>query len=240
MTSTDYNEQTYERLWGLAHFHPPARTPWWPVLGPIANDAPVRLEIGPGMWPRLPTEGTHVVDLSRHALDGLRAQGALTHAGLLHDVAFPSATFDLVGIFEVLEHVEDDTGLLREIARITKPGATLAASVPMGTRYTNDWDAYAGHVRRYEPDELRDKLDAAGFAVERFEVRAPSMGKVAAAMFAPFCRAFPELSMRITERVFLPAACRQVLEWREASEWEARTPGAGECSVLCRRHAVRG
>jgi SAM-dependent methyltransferase len=233
-TATAYNEATYERLWGLARFHPPSRTPWYPVLAPLAERAPRRLEVGPGMWPRLPVEGTHVVDLSTHALEGLRAHGAIPHAGLLQDVAFPDAHFDLVGIFEVLEHVDDDAALLRELARIVKPGGRLAASVPMGMSHWTAWDDYAGHVRRYEPDELRAKLAAAGFAIERFEVRPSTMGRAAAALFAPFCRAFPRLSMRITERVFLPAACREVLDWRDASEWGARTPGAGECSVLCR------
>ena len=234
--TTAYNAATYERLWGVARFHPPSRTPWFPVLAALAAQAPARLEVGPGMWPRLPVEGTHVVELSAHALEGLGAHGAIPHAGLLHEVAFPTATFDLIAIFEVLEHVDDDRALLRELARIAKPGATLAASVPMGMTHWTAWDDYAGHVRRYEPDELRAKLAAAGFAIERFEVRPTTMSKGAAALFAPLCRAFPRLSMRITEAVFLPAACRQVLAWRDASQWSACTAGAGECTLVCRRN----
>jgi SAM-dependent methyltransferase len=231
-----YNKETYERIWSLAAFHPPALTPWWPMLSELAERSPSRLEVGPGMWPRLPTEGTHVVDLSERALEGLRAHGAIAHAGLLRDVGFDRATFDLVGIFEVLEHVDEDVALLREIARIAKPGAVLAASVPLGKRHMSAWDEYAGHVRRYEPAELREKLEDACFTIERFEVRPPGMSKAAAAIFAPFCRAFPGLSVAITERVFLPAACRQVLAWRDAAEWSSHTtPDVGECTVLCRR-----
>jgi hypothetical protein len=109
-------------------------------------------------------------------------------------------------------------------------------SVPLGARHTSAWDAYAGHVRRYEPAELRDKLARAGFALERFEVRPPGMSKLAASVLAPLCRAFPRASVRVTESIFLPAACRQVLAWRDdPREWEARAAGAGECTLLCRR-----
>src|SRR5262249_42012977 len=96
---------------------------------------------------------------------------------------------------------------------------------------------YAGHVRRYEPDELRGKLARAGFELERFEARPPGMSKAAASIFAPLARALPRLSIEVTERVFLPAACRQRLEWRDARDGDFHARAAGECTVLCRRVA---
>jgi SAM-dependent methyltransferase len=229
-----YNRDTYDRIWGLARVHPPERTPWWPVLSELALTAPNRLEVGPGMWPRLPTQGTHVVDLSA-AVERLREHGAIVHQGLLHEVAFPAASFDMVGIFEVLEHVDRDVHLLSELARITKPGGILAASVPLAMRYWTQWDEFAGHVRRYEPSELREKLADAGFTIERFEVRPSGMSRFGAAVFAPIFRWFPRFSVWVTENVFLPAACRQKLEWMNADQWEERSGVAGECSLVCRR-----
>jgi SAM-dependent methyltransferase len=230
-----YNRDVYERIWGYARFHPPERTPWWPVLSELSAAAPMRLEVGPGLWPRLPMEGTHVVDLSDRALDGLAAHGAIVHGGRLEQVAFSKSSFDLVGIFEVLEHVEDDEALLAEIARITKPGGILTLSVPLGRRHWTAFDEYAGHVRRYEPDELQQKLTRGGFVLERFEVRPMAASKIVANLATPFCRWFPRLSVWATERVFLPIACRWKLDWREAGEWNRLAARAADGSLLCRR-----
>ncbi|MEK7214034.1 MAG: class I SAM-dependent methyltransferase, partial [Chloroflexota bacterium] len=43
---------------------------------------------------------------------------------------FPDASFDTVLALDVLEHVEDDAALVRELLRVTKPGGTVWISVP--------------------------------------------------------------------------------------------------------------
>lgn len=230
-----YNADTYDRLWRYAHFQAPERTPWWPLVDGLAAGARDRLEIGPGPWPKLPVAGTHVVDLAGPALDLLAEQGALVHHGLLADVGFQDASFDLAALFEVLEHVPEDEALLAELARITRPGAHLVASVPMKMRCWNAFDEFAGHQRRYEPDELSGKLARAGFEIVRFETRQDIGGKLAARVFAAFCRHFPRFSMWVTERVMLPAMLRTRLDWRDASEWDARMATATQCTVVCRR-----
>lgn len=75
-------------------------------------------------------------------------------------------SFDLVMAFEVLEHIDDDVGALRRIGAVTAAGGTLLLSVPAFRRKWQAADEYAGHYRRYERDELRQKLEAAGFDVE--------------------------------------------------------------------------
>jgi len=187
MASADlvqYNADTYDRMWRFAHFIPPDRTPWWPLMKIFAQQARDRLEIGPGPWPKLPVEGTHVVDLSAPALELLARQGALVHRGLLHEIGFPVGAFDLVGLFEVLEHVPDDTGLLHELGRITRPGGRLVVSVPLRMDFYNAFDRWAGHVRRYEPEELLEKLAQAGFVIDCFEVRPETGGRAAAVVLA--------------------------------------------------------
>ncbi len=238
MASTDlvqYNADTYNRMWRFAHFIPPNRTPWWPLMKIFAQQARDRLEIGPGPWPKLPVEGTHVVDLSAPALELLARQGALVHRGLLHEIGFPEGAFDLVGLFEVLEHVPDDTGLLHELGRITRPGGRLVVSVPLRMDFYNAFDRWAGHVRRYEPDELLGKLAQAGFVIDCFEVRPETGGRAAAVVLAWFCRFFPRFSMWVTERLLLPAMLKTQLLWTGASQWGERMRDAGHCTVVCKR-----
>jgi SAM-dependent methyltransferase len=232
---TRYNASTYERLWRYAHFQPPSSTPWWPLLQELAAGAQERLEIGPGPWPKLPVEGTHVVDLAAPALRVLAERGAIVHPGLLSEIGFAAGRFDLVALFEVLEHVPQDVELLAEIARITRPGGRLVVSVPVKMKHWNAFDRFAGHVRRYEPDELREKLGRAGFSLERFEMRSEVGGRLLAVVFAAFCRYFPRLSMWITERVMLPAMRKTRLEWRDDSQWEASMREATQCTVVCQR-----
>ncbi len=76
--------------------------------------------------------------------------------------------YDLAIAFEVLEHMEDDLGALAALRRILKPRGHFLMSVPAQMRQWGASDVWAGHVRRYEREELHKKLEAAGFAVERF------------------------------------------------------------------------
>lgn len=78
----------------------------------------------------------------------------------------PLPIYDLVLAFEVLEHIEDDEAALARIHRMLKPKGRFLMSVPA---YRSRWraeDEYAGHVRRYEREELRDKLESAGFRIQ--------------------------------------------------------------------------
>jgi SAM-dependent methyltransferase len=232
---TQYNQSTYDRLWRYAHYLPPDRTPWWPAMRELGEAAHDRLEIGPGPWPKLPIEGTHVVDLAEPALAVLKDRGAVVHRGLLHECGFGDASFDLVGLFEVLEHVPQDEQLLAEVARIVRPGGRLVVSVPLKMEHWNAFDKFAGHVRRFEPEELRGKLTAARFDVERFEVRTDIGGRFAAHVFAFFCRAFPRFAMWVTERMMLPAMEKTKLAWHDPAAWDAEMRDATQCTVICKK-----
>ncbi|CAN5436313.1 hypothetical protein BH10PSE12_BH10PSE12_32620 [soil metagenome] len=88
--------------------------------------------------------------------------------GDARDLPFPDQSFDLVTLFDVLEHVDDDQKAAREAMRVTRPGGWVLISTPCA-----DWHYpyYAfmqpvcppekvlmdewGHVRRgYEPEAL--------------------------------------------------------------------------------------
>lgn len=75
----------------------------------------------------------------------------------------PQAASDYLFAFEVLEHIEDDLPVLRDWAECLKSGGHLLVSVPAHQRKYGKSDALAGHVRRYEKDQLRVLLESAGF-----------------------------------------------------------------------------
>jgi SAM-dependent methyltransferase len=83
---------------------------------------------------------------------------------------FSSDTFDVVIASEVLEHIEQDAGVLKEMARVLRPHGTLAVSVPRRWPEAICWmlsENYhakdGGHVRIYSADEMRAKVHTAGF-----------------------------------------------------------------------------
>jgi SAM-dependent methyltransferase len=72
---------------------------------------------------------------------------------------------DVVGAFDVIEHIQDDEGVLREIHLALRPGGTLVLTVPQHRWLWSEQDDYAHHVRRYTRHELQQKLRGAGFQV---------------------------------------------------------------------------
>jgi glycosyltransferase involved in cell wall biosynthesis len=64
--------------------------------------------------------------------------------------------------FEVLEHIEDDAGALGTWVERVRPGGRVVVSVPAHRRRYGAADAAVGHLRRYDPDDLRSLLAGAG------------------------------------------------------------------------------
>lgn len=80
--------------------------------------------------------------------------------------AIPYANeFDLIGAFDVIEHIDEDESVLREIHRALKPGAGAMFTVPQHPWLWSAQDERACHKRRYRRHELTDKLQQAGFRV---------------------------------------------------------------------------
>jgi SAM-dependent methyltransferase len=74
--------------------------------------------------------------------------------------------FDLVGVFDVLEHVPEDERLLEQVRGILRPGGVLLVTVPARMSLWSYFDEASGHCRRYEYVELLGKLEKAGYEVE--------------------------------------------------------------------------
>ena len=85
---------------------------------------------------------------------------------------FPRHCFDRVIAAEVLEHIHEDGTVLAELARVLRPGGTIAVTVPRWAPELVNWalsDEYhetpGGHVRIYRRSALERRLAAAGLVV---------------------------------------------------------------------------
>ena len=86
-------------------------------------------------------------------------------AGDARSMSFESP-FDLVGLFDVIEHIPDDVRLLRDLHPLLKPGSALLITVPARMSLWSYFDEASHHCRRYEREELREKLERAGYRIE--------------------------------------------------------------------------
>jgi SAM-dependent methyltransferase len=140
----------------------------------LAGERPARaLDLGCGVGGFLPglarlAGAVFPADLSREALVCCRERGF--GRGVVCDgyaLPYADGSFDLVCLFDAIEHIEDDARALREVARVLRPGGLLIASVPAYPLLYANNDRVARHRRRYTRRSLRAVLEQAQLAVER-------------------------------------------------------------------------
>lgn len=134
----------------------------------LDRDSERVLEVGSGQSP-IVTGRDNVIysELSFRALvtlKGLSQRGHYVVADCTH-LPFASDTLSEVICSEVLEHVEDDQAAINELARVLKPGGQSYITVPHRKFYFAADDRYVHHFRRYEIDEMTEKLIDAGFSI---------------------------------------------------------------------------
>jgi SAM-dependent methyltransferase len=161
------NRAYYDSLWAGARLVEPQRFNTWPLVQSLLVQGEARLEVAPGLRPRLPLEDTLFVDVSGPALAKLHQRGASVTLSLVTALPFASDSFDLVCALDIVEHVDDEDGALSEISRVAKVGAVLLLSVPLHQERWTAFDDFVGHRRRYEPERLWRKLAEHRFLVER-------------------------------------------------------------------------
>jgi SAM-dependent methyltransferase len=166
----DANRRYYNSLWSGAELVEPRRFNTWPLVHSLLPLAVRRLEVAPGLRPRLPIEDTQFVDISEPALAKLRGRGASVTLSQVTALPFAASSFELVCALDIVEHVDDDDGALSEITRVAKPGAVVLLSVPLHPARWTAFDEFVGHRRRYEPERLAQKLTAHHLVVERSAV----------------------------------------------------------------------
>jgi len=84
----------------------------------------------------------------------------------LEDSDLPPESSDAAGMFDVLEHIEDETTALRRVRALLRPGGRLFLTVPAYPFLFSTDDVMAGHYRRYTTASLSRALLASGFHIE--------------------------------------------------------------------------
>jgi SAM-dependent methyltransferase len=161
----------------------------------------------------------------------------------LEDAGLPASSIGAAGMFDVLEHIEDDTAALRQVHRLLRPGGHVFLTVPAYPALFSEDDRLAGHFRRYTLASLTRVLAAAGFET-----------RFATYMFAPLpplvflLRTIPtRLGLRRgvdPERVAADHApgglAGRLMDRLLATEWRwlaagRRVPLGGSCLCVARR-----
>lgn len=156
---------------------------WWYVARREILDAVIRRTVRPPADARILEIGCG----TGHNLAMLQRFGSVEAAELdpharrlaeqrlgtpVHDEALPgladrvTGDFDLIALLDVLEHVEDDSGALRAIHRMLRPGGALLLTVPINKWMWTAHDAAHHHHRRYTKPEIVALAREAGFGIE--------------------------------------------------------------------------
>ena len=75
--------------------------------------------------------------------------------------------FDVMGAFDVLEHIREDEEVLSQMHQALHPNGGLMVTVPHHPFLWSAVDVCARHVRRYRTAELREKIERTGFRILR-------------------------------------------------------------------------
>lgn len=108
------------------------------------------------------------LDVSRRSLELLDAPGrSLIEADLTQTPPSTAPVFDAVLALDVIEHLDDDSLAVTNLARFARPGGVVIVSVPALPELFSEFDAVQGHRRRYVPDTLSRAFERSGLVVER-------------------------------------------------------------------------
>jgi len=145
-------------------------------------------------------------DLTPAGLAHARAAGLRLARADMAAIPFQSNRFDLATSFDVLQYVRDDTGVMKEIARVIKPGGglvvTAAALDVLRGGHAGTWP----EVRRYTTARMRSIVEGAGLEIRHLTYL--------------FASLFPAmLAVRLAGRAGEAVAVRE-------DDWEMRVPAA--------------
>ena len=177
----------------------------------------------------------------RNALNrGIRqvVRATLEDAGVLPE------TLPAVGLFDVVEHISDDSGFLAGINRLVVPGGRVYMTVPACQWLWSGEDILSGHSRRYSVPTLRRLLENTGYTVEFATcffgfLLLPILFRRVLPYWLRFEAKLSENTARSDHELGNPLARRilQILTRRELSRIAERRPVrmGGSCLVVARK-----
>jgi SAM-dependent methyltransferase len=163
----------------------------------------------------------------------------------LDDAGVLAETLPAVGLFDVVEHIADDSGFMAGVHRLSAPGGRVYVTVPACQWLWSSEDVLSGHSRRYSVSSLRRLLENAGYTVEFATyffgfLPLPILLRRAIPYRLGFAREqIPESAVRSDHELANPLARRilQVLSRRELSRIAERRPVrmGGSCLAVARK-----
>lgn len=137
----------------------------FPPAGPIADigagNGYVSLALKRGGF------STIVIEPGPVGARNARARGLETVVcATLQQADFVPHSLDAAGLFDVIEHIEDDERFLRDVGRVLKPGGRLYLTVPAFPALWSSEDDLVGHHQRYTLGQLAQRLRRNGFEVD--------------------------------------------------------------------------
>jgi SAM-dependent methyltransferase len=131
---------------------------------PPANAAILEIGCGTGHNLAMLSEFGHVdgleLDDEARALSEKRLGRAVMSAPLPELADVPKGHYDLIGAFDVIEHIDDDAAALASIAMRLKPGGKFVMAVPAHQWMWSAHDVVNHHKRRYSKPALRRLIEA--------------------------------------------------------------------------------
>jgi SAM-dependent methyltransferase len=126
------------------------------------------------LWEKLHGVKPECVEIDPRLRDFIQQRHFLCYEHIDHI----SKKFDVIYSSNVLEHINDDLGMLKVISQKLSPQGVLLLYVPAFQILYSNFDKQVGHYRRYEKSELINKLKRANFSTEHIEY-ADSIGFIA-------------------------------------------------------------
>ncbi|OGO20298.1 MAG: hypothetical protein A2144_14120 [Chloroflexi bacterium RBG_16_50_9] len=115
-----------------------------------------------------------------------------------------TANFDVIGLFDILEHITEDEKALREAHRALKPEGKILITVPAHAFLWRQADRVAAHKRRYSRAEIITKLQQNGFTIKKLSYYI--------SFFLPLF-----IAMKLVDSIFKkrhPGGIKSILEFR--------------------------
>ena len=152
---------------------------WWEMerallvrqrLSAIDSNPARVADIGCGRGTVLPTDGSAghmMVFVDSYIWDEWTDANAHYVCASADTLPFRDGAFDIVGSFDVLEHLPFDHDALDEQRRITVHGGAVVAAVPADPRLWSAHDLAVGHERRYTQATFRSLAESVGLTLDR-------------------------------------------------------------------------
>jgi len=108
------------------------------------------------------------IDSSNLAIDYAKKRGLENvFCGKLTDLGLNKQVFQIALLLDVIEHVEDDIALLKQVYECLLPSGSVVITVPAYPWLWSQHDVISHHYRRYTPSSLKRALQCSGFRIRK-------------------------------------------------------------------------